>query len=272
MRNPVTFPGRVIARLRDIQLARTAGSLSFTTLLALVPLASMAIAFVARFPVFERALDAFEAFLLKNLLPETTARLAHEHILGFAEQAARLTGVSVLFVSITAGLALYTVERNINAIWGIRQGRSVARRLVVYALGLTLGPVVLGAIISITTWIIVESLAAVPLQKSLGHAVVRTLPFLFSAAGLTLLYKFVPARRVHVVPALGGGIAAALALEGAKHLFALYLLHVPTYQLIYGALSALPAFLLWIYLCWMIVLVGAAVSATLAEGERRARG
>jgi len=271
MRNPVTFPGRVIARLRDIQLARTAGSLSFTTLLALVPLASMAIAFVARFPVFDRALQAFEAFLIKNLLPESAARLVHEHILGFAEQAARLTGVSVVFVGITAGLALYTVERNINAIWGIRQGRSVTRRLIVYALGLTVGPVVLGAIISITTWVIAESVAVVPLQKSLGQTIVHTLPFLFSAAGLTLLYKFVPARRVHLVPALGGGVAAALALEGAKLLFALYLRHVPTYQMIYGALSALPAFLLWIYLCWLIVLAGAAVSATLAEGTGRAR-
>ena len=133
------------------------------------------------------------------------------------------------------------------------------------------GPVVMGAIISITTWVIAESVAAGPLQKSFGQTIVHALPFIFSAAGLTLLYKFVPARRVHVVPALGGGVAAALALEGAKHLFALYVRHVPTYQLIYGALSALPVFLLWIYLCWLIVLAGAAVSATLAEGTRRAR-
>ena len=271
MTNPLTFPSRVMARLRDIQLARTAGSLSFTTLLALVPLASMAIAFVARFPIFEQALATFEAFLLKHFLPDTAARLVHEHIIGFAEQAARLTGVSIVLVSITAGLALYTVERNLNAIWGLRQGRSFARRVVVYALGLTVGPVVVGAIISITTWIIAESVAAVPLQKTLGHSLVHLLPFVFSAVALTLLYKFMPARRVETVPALGGGLAAALALEGAKHLFALYLRHVPTYQLIYGALSAVPVFLLWIYLCWIIVLAGAAISATLAEGARRAR-
>jgi membrane protein len=271
--NPISFLSRVIARLRDIQLARSAGSLSFTTLLALVPLASMAIAFVARFPVFERALDAFEGFLLKHLLPETAARLVHQYILGFAEQAARLTGVSVVFVAITAGLALYTVERNINTIWGIRHGRSMARRVVVYALGLTLGPVVIGASISITTWAIAESVAAVPLEKTLGELIVHALPFVFSATGLTLLYKFVPARPVHIVPALGGGVGAALALEAAKHLFGLYVARVPTYQLIYGALSALPVFLLWIYLCWLIVLVGAAVSATLAEGgARRSRG
>ena len=267
MTNPFTFPARVIARLRDIQLARSAGSLSFTTLLALVPLSAMAIAFVARFPVFGRALDTFEAFLLKNALPDSAARFVHDHILGFAEQAARLTGVSIVFVSITAAMALYTVERNINAIWGIRQGRSLARRAVVYALGLTVGPVVIGAIISITTWAIAGSLAAVPLEKSFGETIVRALPFVFAATGLTLLYKFVPARRVHLVPAAGGGVAAAFALEAAKSLFALYVRHVPTYQLIYGALSAIPVFLLWIYLCWIIVLAGAAVSATLAQGD-----
>ena len=269
MSNPLTFPLRVVARLREVQLARTAASLSFTTLLALVPLTSMAIAFVARFPMFTRGLDAFEGFLLKHVLPTSAATLVHEHVLGFAAQAARLTGLSIVLVSITAGLALYTVEREINTIWGIRQGRSLARRLVVYALVLTIGPVVIGASISITTWAIAESLAAVPFEKTLGESFVHALPFVFTATGLTLLYKFVPARRVDLAPALTGGVLAALAVEGAKFLFALYLRHVPTYQLIYGALSAVPVFLLWIYFSWIIVLAGAALSATLAAGARR---
>jgi membrane protein len=269
MINPFTFPARVVARLREVQLARTAASLSFTTLLALVPLTSMAIAFVARFPMFTRGLDAFEAFLLKNVLPDSAARLVHEHILGFAAQAARLTGLSIVLVSITAGLALYTVEREINTIWGIRQGRSLTRRVIVYALALTVGPVVVGASISITTWAIAESLAAVPFEKTLGESIVHALPFVFTATGLTLVYKFVPARRVDVFPALAGGVLAALAVEGAKYLFALYIRHVPTYQLIYGALSAVPVFLLWIYFSWIIVLAGAAVSATVAAGPRK---
>jgi len=136
---------------------------------------------------------------------------------------------------------------------------------------LTFGPVLVGASISLTTWAIVQSLAAVPLQKTMGDSIVRALPFVFSAIGLALLYRFVPARAVRAGPALVGGAAAALGLEGAKHLFALYVTHVPTYRLIYGALSAVPVFLLWIYLCWVIVLAGAAISATLAEGTRRSR-
>jgi membrane protein len=267
----LAFPVRVVKRLRDVQLARSAGSLSFTTLLALVPLASIAVGFVGRFPIFESGLAAFEAYLVRHFLPSTAATLVHEYVLGFATQAARLTGLSIVLVVLTAGLAVSTVEREINAIWGIRQRRSLGRRVLVYAIGLTVGPVVVGASISITTWLIVQSLAAVPLQKTFGETVLAALPFAFTATGLTLLYKFAPARKVPLAPALVAGVATALALEGAKHLFALYVTRVPTYRQIYGALSALPVFLVWIYLCWIIVLAGAAVGATLADATRRAR-
>ncbi len=266
-----TFPQRAVARLREIRIARTAGSLSFTTLLAIVPLASVTLGFVARFPVFERGLAGFESFLLEHVLPDSAAPLIHDHIAGFAEQAARLTGLSVVLVLVTAGLAIYTVEREINAIFGTRIRRSASRRLVVYALGLTAGPVVVGATMSITTWAIAQSLAAVPLRKTFGDVIVGMLPFAFSTAGLTLLYKFAPARAVPIAWAFLGGVGAALALEGGKQLFALYVTRVPTYQLVYGALSAVPVFLVWIYMGWIIVLAGAAVTATLAEGGRRPR-
>jgi membrane protein len=175
----------------------------------------------------------------------------------------------VVFVCVTAGLAMHTVEREINAIWGIRRGRSIVRRVVTYALCLTLGPVLVGASISLTTWAIVHSLAAVPFETGLDATIVGALPFVFSAVGLTLVYRFVPARRVRLGPALVGGIGAALALEAAKHLFALYLTRVPTYRLVYGALAAVPIFMVWVYVAWIVVLAGAAVTATLAEGARR---
>jgi membrane protein len=269
--NLLTFPARAYTRLRDVQLARTAASLSFTTLLALVPLASVALSFVSRFPMFERGLDAFEAFLVKDLLPMSGAALVHEHVVRFAEQAARLSGVSIVMVAVTAGLALHTMEREINAIWGIRQGRSLPRRVVVYALGLTAGPVLIGATISITTWVIAQSLAVVPLRKTFGESIVRALPFVFFAVGLTLLYRFVPARQVRLAPAFAGGVAAALALEAAKHAFTFYVARLSAYRAVYGALSALPVFLVWLYVCWIIVLAGVAVSATLADGGRRTR-
>lgn len=270
--NPFGFVVRVVARLRDIDLARAAGSLSFTTVLAIVPLATVAFSFVARFPVFEDWFDVLTQFTLRHLLPQSAAAEIRDHILALAAQAARLTGVSIAMIAISAALAVATVERQINAIWGIRRGRSLTRRVVVYALGLTAGPVLLGASISITTWLVVHSLAAVSIRRTLGALIVEALPFLFAAAGLTLLYKGVPARRVALGPALVAGVLAALALEATKRAFAWYVTSISTYEVVYGALAALPIFLIWIYLCWIIVLVGAAVSATIAEpGGRRAR-
>jgi membrane protein len=270
--NPFHFLERVIGRLRDIDLARAAGSLSFTTLLAIVPLITVAFSFVGRFPIFEDWLKVLEQFMLKHMLPFAASTEIRGYITGFAEQAARLTSVSVALIAVSAALAMASVERQINAIWGIRKGRSLPRRLVVYALGLTAVPVLVGASMSITTWLVMHSLAAVSLRKTLGTQIAQTLPFLFAAAGLTVLYKAVPARHVGAVPAIMAGALAAAALEAAKRGFGWYLSQVSSYAVVYGALAALPIFLLWIYLCWLIILAGAAISATIADpAGRRAR-
>ena len=270
--NPFRFGNRVAARLRDIDLARAASSLSYTTLLAIVPLVTVAFAFAARVPIFEDPLKVLEQFLLRHLLPFAGATEIRTRIVAFSEQAAGLTGISIGVIAVSAALAMATVEREINAIWGIRRGRSLPKRLLVYAIGLTAGPVLLGASISITTWLVVHSLAVVPIRKTLGASIVEMLPFVFSSAGLTLLYKGVPARHVRFAPALAAGTLAAAAFEAAKHAFAWYLTRIASYQAVYGALAVLPIFLLWIYFCWLIILAGAAVCATITEpGGRRSR-
>ena len=259
----VIFVGRVVARTRQIGLARAAGSLAFTTLLGIVPLATLALEFVARFPVFEQWLDALETFLLKHMLPESANVVVHTHIRQFTEKAAGLTGVSIVFIVVTATMLIATVEREINALWGVPRRRSIPRRLFVFVMGATLGPVLVGASISVSTWLITQSLAAVPLHGRVAPLVVPLLPLAFSTLALALLYETVPARHVPWRFAFAGALLAALAFEGLKHGFALYLAHVQTYEVVYGALAALPVFLIWIYLCWLIVLAGAAVSATL---------
>jgi len=249
--------------MRDIGLARTAASLAFTTLLGLIPLFTVAFTFVARFPVFQDWLDALEGFLLKHMLPGSANAVVHTHIREFTEKAAGLTGVSIAFIVVTAVLLIATVEREINAMWGIRRARPLARRLVVYAIGATAGPVLVGASISVTTWLLTQSLAAVPFRGTLADLMVKILPLVFSTLALALLYAIAPLRRVPWRHAFAGAFVAALAFEGAKHGFAFYLTNVPTYELVYGALAALPAFLIWIYVCWLIVLAGAAITATL---------
>jgi membrane protein len=263
LRSTITFVPRLVGRVRDVDLVGTAASLSYTTLLGLVPLATVAFAFVARFPFFSGWLDTFERFLLRELLPASAAHVVREHVVGLAAQASELTGVSIAFVVATAMLMIGTIEREINAIWAVTRKRPLARRIVVYLFGLTLGPVLVGASISLTSWFVSRSLAIVPLEPVPAALAAHALPFVFTAVALTLLYAIVPARRVPKRAAIVAGALAALGFEGAKQAFAWYVTHA-SYQKIYGALAALPVFMLWIYLSWLIVLAGAALSATLA--------
>jgi membrane protein len=268
----VAFVASVVARLRNVGLARTAGSLAFTTLLGIVPLATVTFATVARFPVFQQWLDAFHAFLLEHLLPESASTVVHTHIREFVEKAAGLTGISIVLVFVTAVMMIANVEREINLIWGIRRARPLAQRLVVYALGATVGPVLIGASVWATTWLVTASLAAVPLDATVADLVLKPASLAFSTLALALMYRTVPAAPVPWRNAFAGALVAALAFEAAKFGFAFYLTQVQTYRVVYGALAAVPLFLVWIYVCWLIVLIGAAVTATLTLSRASAQG
>jgi membrane protein len=264
----IDFFKRVVSRLRGIRVALTAASLAFTTMLALVPLATVTFVVVARVPLFEDGLRVFENWVVTVLLPGVGHGSVRDAVVGFAEQAARLTGVSLLFIAITAAMLVATIEREMNLIFGVRRARPVARRFLIYAIGISLGPVVAGASISATTWLIGQSLSAIPMREALAPWVGRPLPWLFATAAFALVYKFVPYTRVRWKHALAGGAVAALAFEFAKGGFAWYVATFTSYQQVYGALAALPVFMLWLYVCWLIVLAGAAIVAALTPTRR----
>ena len=262
----VSFLGRLRRRLTGVGLGRTAASLAFTTLLGVVPLFTVAFAYVSRFPLFARSQDTLEAFLLRFFLPSSGAVVRH-YLTEFVAKSAELKGVSTLFVVVTAVLLVWQVDREINTIWGTRVPRSLARRVFVYALALTAGPALIGAAVYFINWLIEQSIAATSIGAEALSLLVQPVALLVDTAVFTLIYAFVPARSVPFRLALAGGLLAAIAFEAAKHGFRFYITQVPTYQVIYGALATLPLFLIWIYVSWVIVLVGAAITATLAEGS-----
>jgi membrane protein len=262
---PIRFVLRTAARLDRIGWFRAGGSLSFVTLLGLVPLATVAFAFVANFPIFQDFLKVLETFLLRHFLPGSASTIVREYVVALAEGAANVIGPSIIFVAITGVLVVDTVESEINEIWNIRKKRPIARRILVYFVGITAGPVMVGAAISLIRWMLAEVIAAVPVQKPFTDAVWHGVPMAFIVVALTLLYRFAPARLVLWRYAIATGVLAGVAIEVTKQIFTWYLTTFPSYQLIYGALAAIPALLVWIYLCWLIVLAGAAVTATLEE-------
>lgn len=260
----LSFLRRLRSKLTGVGLNRTAASLSFTTLLGLVPLFTVAFAYVSRLPLFERFEDALEGFLVRSFLPSSGLAIRH-YLNEFTSKAADLKGISIAFVVVTAVLLVAEVDSEINAIWGVRAPRSIARRVFVYALGFTAGPLFIGAAVYFTNWLIEQTVAAASLGGETVNLLRQPIAPLVNWAVFSFVYKFVPARRPRLRLALVGGLLAALALEVAKRGFAFYFAHVQTYQLVYGALAALPLLLVWIYLSWVIVLVGAAITATLAE-------
>ena len=157
-----------------------------------------------------------EAFLLKHMLPESANAVVHTHIREFTEKAAGLTGVSIVFIVVTATMLIATAEREINALWGLTRRRSLARRLFVYAMGATVGPVLVGASISVSTWLVTQSLAAVPLRGTLTPMILPLLPLAFSTLALALLYASVPARHVPWRYAFAGALARRARIRGRE--------------------------------------------------------
>jgi len=265
---PLSFLHRVVERLSGIGLARTAASLAFTTLLGLVPLFTVAFAYVARFPLFASSQEALESYLLRYFLPGSGAGI-HRYLTEFVAKTADLKGISTFFVVITVVFLVAQIESEINAIWGVRT-RSLRRRALIYLLGLTAGPVAIAATVYFMTWLIDESVAIVPIGSETLATFVQPFAFLATTAMFTLIYAIVPAERVPLRFAVIGGLLAGAAFEIAKYGFRFYVVHFASYQAIYGALATLPLFLIWLYVSWIIVLVGAAVTATLAERSARA--
>ena len=194
-----------------------------------------------------------------------------ETIVGFAEQAARLSAVSILLIGVTAGLVMIQIEEEINAIFGVRRSRPLWRRLLAVVFALTLGPMLAGASIWAVLWVVVHSVETVPSIGSLVALVAGPMPLAIGIGVLTATYRYLPARHVPWLHALAGGVVAALGFVATKEGFTWYVTHLANYRQIYGALAILPVFMVWLYLFWIVVLVGAAIAAAFARDGGRPR-
>ena len=258
-------------RFREDRLGVAAGSLTFTTTVSLVPLLTVAFAIFTVFPMFASLRKALELYFLQNLVPDAIARPVLQQLTLFSLKATRVGAVGLVVLVFTAIALLLTIDRALNGIWRVRQPRPLARRVLVYWTTATLGPLMLGFSLSLTSWALTASRDVV---ESLPGGVALLLglaELLLMALGAAMLFRFVPNTQVRWTHALAGGIFVAVAFEIAKRLLAWYLSLVPTYTTIYGAFATLPILLIWIYLGWVIVLLGAVVAAYMPSLDLRVR-
>ena len=259
------FLSRCFVRFREERCAQAAASLAFTTLLALVPLLTVALVLLSQFDLFSGLGMALRNFLLANLLPEKAGNVITAYALQFTKKTGRLTALGTGMLVLTALLLMLSIDRVFGQIWRVKQPRPVFRRILVYLGGLLLGPVVLGACVAAATYLMTASLGLVNEPKWVTNLLLKILPALLLAALCALIYYAMPNRPVASRHAVAGGVVAALGFALLQRGFTMYLSAFPNYKLIYGAFATLPIFLVWLYLSWLVVLAGALTTAVLGE-------
>ncbi len=257
------FAALVAQRFGRHEIAQNAAALTYTSLLSLVPLMTVTVAIFAAFPIADRVYIRVQDFVFMNFVP-TSVVVLQQYLAEFSAKASQLSGTGAVFLLVVALLMMANIDRALNAIWEVKAKRSFANQFLIYWAVLSLGPVLIGASLLVTSYVVSLPLLSEAASSGLGRWLLGWTPIAASAIAFTMLYAVVPHRRVRLLHAIIGGVFAALLFEGAKRGFAFYITQFPTYEAIYGALASIPIFLVWLYLSWIVVLLGAEVTHCLS--------
>ena len=252
----------LLGRFHEDRILYYSGYLSYVTLLSMVPLLAVVFSFFSIFPVFEKLKEEVEEFVFRNFVP-ALGDTVQEQILSFVENATRMTPLGLLVLLIVAVLLLSSIDHTLNQIWHVRKNRGLIVSYSIYLVVLITSPFLLGTSLAATSYLVslsgIEEGSALFLIKLL----LSSLPFLGSFLFFLLLYIIVPHTKVHFWSAVSGALIATLLFEISKSAFALYFIHFPVYQVIYGALAVIPLLFIWVFISWVVVLVGAQIAASL---------
>ena len=253
----------LLDRLQRERLGQTAGSLTFTSTMALVPILTVILAVFTVFPVFNQFQQVLQHWLVQSLIPESISRQVLGYLTQFSSKASRL-GLAGFAVLVVSALSLvYTIDKSLNAIWHNHQKRALTQRILLYWSVMTLGPLVLG--LGVVSLFYVSALSRTWIGNGLGvlEVLINALEFFMWVLGMSALYRYVPNTQVKYSHALMGGLWVTSATEVARHALTWYLQSIPAVSMIYGAFATLPIFLLWMYVTWLIILTGAVFVAAL---------
>ncbi len=251
----------LVERFVSTHCIHVAGSLTFTTLLALVPTITLSLIVFSNFPAFSELGHALSGFLQSNVLPDAASQIA-EYAVQFSERAANLTLIGTIMLIVTVLLLMSTIEESFNEIWGVSHPRPLVTRIAVYWVALTIGPIALAASIFASGQIVATSIAYMGDDINTRTMAATIVPYGLIGLLFSLMYLVVPNHPVRFKHALIGGFMAAFVFMSMQRLFGLFIALSPSYTLVYGTFAAIPIFLVWLYASWVIVLVGAIFSAT----------
>ncbi|HBI28372.1 MAG TPA: virulence factor BrkB family protein [Deltaproteobacteria bacterium] len=239
-----------------------AGYLAYVTLLSLVPLITVLFSAFSFIPVFQEWRGEVEAFVFRNFVPSLGATI-QDHLIRFVENASRMTSVGLAVLIVVALMLVASIDHTLNHIWRVRKNRRLVVFFSIYGMVLTLGPVLIGTSLVASSYL----LALIGFEENTLIVVrnwfLATLPYLGSLLSFLLLYIVVPNTHVHFWSAVSGAVIATLLFEFSKSAFVFYLTHFPVYQAIYGALATIPLLFVWVFVSWVVILIGAQVAASL---------
>ncbi len=253
----------VYRRFKEERCFQLCGSLTFTTLLALVPLVTIMLTVVTAFPVFDEIVQTLRSFVTANMVPEASSSLITVYVQQFSDNAARLTALGIVLLAVTSIMLMLTIDRAFNTIWRVKRPRPLIQRVLIYWSVLTIGPLLVGGSLSLTSWLVTQSMGLGKQAPELTIAVLKLVPLMLTSVAFGFLYRTVPNRQVTVLDAAVGGIIAAFAFEAMKIGFGHFVARIATYKLVYGTFASLPIFLMWIYLSWVVVVFAAVITAVL---------
>src|SRR6185436_15353699 len=212
----VQFLHLLSVRLREDRLIQVAGSLTFTMLLSLVPLLTIALTVFSAFPGFAGLWTAIRSFILTNLVPTMAGKVVGVYMQQFAENAGRLTALGLVMIAVTAVMMMHTIEGTFNTIWRVRRMRPLISRVLIFWGVMTIGPLLIGASLSLTSWLVTESMGLMGDLQRADLILLKLIPAVLTSSAFALLYRTVPNRRVGTRDALVGGVFAGVLFEGMK--------------------------------------------------------
>ncbi|MBR6663618.1 MAG: YihY family inner membrane protein, partial [Alphaproteobacteria bacterium] len=251
-------------RAKSDTVLRVASSLSYTSLIALVPLVAIGLAIFSAFPVFAEIIDQLQQLLIQNVVPHLEEEIS-QYFNSFISATAKLTAVGVSGIAITAILLLSTIENSLNFIFKVYKPRSIKTKITLYWTVITLGPLLIGTAFSLRGYIYALENLMPDAIRSGQLCFSALLPNILTIIALVILYVLVPNKKVNVLHAFFGSLVATILFFILRRSFSFFLASTNTYNILYGALAIIPIMLIWLYLVWAAVIFGAVVTAAISE-------
>lgn len=251
-------------RFQENKLTMAAGYLTYSTMLAIVPLIMVVFSVFAAFPIFNEVTADLKLFIYDNFAPNAGDAVQH-YIDTFVSNSKQMSAVGIIGLIVVALMLIFSIDNTLNDMWHNTKMRPPFVSFAIYWMILTLGPLLAGSSIAISSYVLSLEIFSETGALSFSYKLLNLMPFVLTWLLFTLIYTVVPNTKVKFKHSALGALFAAFFFTLGKQVFVWYVTTFPSYQAIYGALAVLPIMIVWIHASWLAVLLGGQFAAVLKD-------